>query len=146
MQNILLPAIVFSLFLCFQKQHDSNVSLPTRNIAAAIQDSVKWYLKKIHHDSGIVDVKTRKAFIRLDIRNGKAGGNGSCNSFGSALTVTGDTISFTHTFSTKMYCDEIQSTENYFFSLLQKVNRYEVHENFLSLFKDQSLLLEFEKQ
>jgi heat shock protein HslJ len=145
MQNILLPAIVFSLLLCFQKQHGSNVSLPTGNKAAAIQDSVKWYLKKIHHDSGMVDVQTRRAFIRLDIKNNKAGGNGSCNSFGSTLAVKGDSISFTHTFSTKMYCDEVQSTENYFFTFLQKVNRYEVNGNSLLLFNDKNPLLEFEK-
>jgi heat shock protein HslJ len=145
MQNILLPTIVFSLLLCFQKQRDSNMSRPTGDKAAAIQDSVKWYLK-IHPDSGIVDIKTRKAFIRLDIKNGKAGGNGSCNSFGSTMTVKGDSISFTHTFSTKMYCDEVQSTENYFFNLLQKVNRYEVNGNSLLLFKDKNPLLEFEKQ
>jgi heat shock protein HslJ len=44
-----------------------------------------------------------------------------------------------------MYCDEVQSTENYFFTFLQKVNRYEVNGNSLLLFNDKNPLLEFEK-
>lgn len=105
--------------------------------------NTKWSLKKVYVESGSQDI-TGKAFIKFNEEKMSAGGNGSCNSFGSTLTISGNTISLTHIFSTKMYCEGVQETENAFLQSLGKVTRYEVKGKHLSLFKDKELLLEFE--
>jgi heat shock protein HslJ len=102
----------------------------------------KWSLKKIHTDTGVQDVNT-KAFIRFDKEKHSAGGNGSCNSFGSTAEIKGNEVHFSNIFSTKMYCEDVQKTENAFLGLLGKATRFEVKEKKLSLYNGQELLLEF---
>jgi len=105
----------------------------------------KWLLKKMHIDSGIEEVNT-KAFIRFDEEKQSAGGNGSCNSFGSSISVEKNTISFKNTFSTKMYCVEVQKTEDTYFNLLGKANRFEIKDKTLSLYQNKNVLLEFKSE
>lgn len=101
-----------------------------------------WTLKKMHTNNGIEKVNT-KAFIKFDEAKQSAGGNGSCNSFGSTISVEKNKISFKNTFSTKMYCVEVQKTEDTYFNLLEKVNRFEIKDKILSLYQDKNVLLEF---
>lgn len=84
-----------------------------------------------------------KAFIKFDEGKKSAGGNGSCNSFGSTATVNNNEISFTHIFSTKMYCEDVQKTEDAFLTQLGKVNRFEIQDKKLLLYQDRIILLEF---
>jgi heat shock protein HslJ len=102
----------------------------------------KWSLKKIYQDSGTTDVST-KAFIRFDSEKKSGGGNGSCNNFGSSITVEGQQIGFRNIFSTKMYCEDVQQIENAFLSQLDKVTRYEIGDSTLKLFGGDKVLLEF---
>jgi heat shock protein HslJ len=104
--------------------------------------NTKWSLKKIHSPSGVEEVLT-KAFIRFDQARSSAGGNGSCNNFGSNFIVVNNAISFTNLFSTKMYCEGVQETENAFFRHLGKANRFVVEKNTLKLYEGNKLLLEF---
>ncbi len=105
----------------------------------------KWELKKIHIADS-VEAVTGKAFIKFNQEKKSAGGNGGCNAFGSSITVSGNTISFKDIFSTKMYCEGIQQTEDAFFKQLEKVNRFEVKNKTLLLYMDKELLLEFESE
>jgi len=105
---------------------------------------IRWSLKKIYSDSNVIPVSTR-AYIRFDKEKKSAGGNGSCNVFGGSVEVKGHEISIKDIFSTKMYCDAVQSTEDVFFMQLKKVNRYEIKDKSLLLYKDKKLLLEFEE-
>lgn len=109
-------------------------------------DGHKWMLAKLYKDGTVMAVVNKKAFIRFDQVKGSAGGNGSCNSFGSTLSVTGNQLSITQLFSTKMYCEEVQGTENGFFDLLGKANRYDIKGDNLLLYHDKDVLLEFEKE
>lgn len=102
----------------------------------------KWSLQKIHADAGIELTQT-KAFIKFDEAKKSAGGNGSCNSFGSSTTINGHAITFRNIFSTKMYCEEVQKTEDVYFKQLGKVNRFEIKGKNLLLYNDKDLLLEF---
>jgi len=102
----------------------------------------KWSLKKIHDESGSKDIST-KAFIKFDSEKKSAGGNGSCNSFGSSTTVDGEKMTIQNIFSTKMYCEAVQETENDFLKQLGKVTRYEIADSTLKLFGGEVLLLEF---
>lgn len=102
----------------------------------------KWSLQKIHTDAGIQEVQT-KAFIKFDEAKNSAGGNGSCNGFGSTTTISGNTITIKNIFSTKMYCQDVQKTEDAFFKRLEKITRFEIKGNTLLLYSDKDLLLEF---
>ena len=102
--------------------------------------NTKWALKKINGNEGIVNTK---AFIRFDQQKGSAGGNGSCNNFGSSATINGNEVNFKNVFSTKMYCEQVQQIENKFLSSLEKVTRYEIKDKSLLLYQDKELLLEF---
>jgi len=103
----------------------------------------KWSLRKIYTGTRAEEVDT-KAFIKFDAEKKRAGGNGSCNTFGGSLIVLNDSISISHLFSTKMYCEGVQKTEDSFFRQLEKVNRFEIKGNVLLLYHDKEVLLEFE--
>jgi heat shock protein HslJ len=102
----------------------------------------KWLLKKIYSE-GKEEMVNTKAFIRFDKEKGSAGGNGSCNSFGSTTTINGGEVSFKNIFSTKMFCEAIQQIETSFFSRLGNVNRFEIKDKTLLLYHDKENLLEF---
>ena len=102
----------------------------------------KWSLKKVYTGQAIQAVDT-KAFIRFDKEKGSAGGNGSCNSFGSNSTINGHEVSFKNIFSTKMYCEAVQQIESSFFNRLERANRFEIKDNTLFLYHDKETLLEF---
>lgn len=124
--------IFFSAFI-MKKKNDVQQSLY----------NTKWSLKKIHSETGEEEVIT-KAFIKFNQAKNSAGGNGGCNSFGSTAVVSGSAISIKDIFSTKMYCEGVQSTEDAFFKQLSKVNRFEVKNKKLLLYSEKGLLLEFE--
>ena len=107
--------------------------------------NTKWMLKKIHTEAGIQDAQT-KAFIKFNQEKKSAGGNGSCNTFGSSFTLSDNEISFKNIFSTKMYCEGVQQTENAFFKQLEKVDRFEVKDKTLRLYQGNEVLLEFESE
>ena len=104
--------------------------------------NTRWSLTKIH-TNGKEDSVNTKAFIRFDKEKGSAGGNGSCNNFGSNATVNGNEVSFKNIFSTKMYCEEVQQVENKYFANLGKITRYEIKAKKLLLYNEKELLLEF---
>lgn len=149
MQNTFLPGIIIALLLFFFKEKKDIPGTFTgkTDFESASLDTGRWYLTRIHSDIGLTAVTSKKAFIRFNEAKGSAGGNGSCNSFGSTVTVNGNMVSFSNIFSTKMYCDEVQATENNFLSQLQKVTRYAVKEKslLLLLFDRDEVVLEFEK-
>ncbi len=105
----------------------------------------KWVLTKIHAEAGIEKV-TANAFIQFNEEKKSGGGKGGCNSFGSSISINGNMISFKNIFSTKMYCEGVQQTENIFFKQLGFVNHFEIKGKMLWLFHDKELLLEFEAE
>lgn len=105
----------------------------------------KWSLKKIFTGEAQQDIHT-KAFIRFNEAQKSAGGNGSCNQFGSSFTLSGDSIRFSGILSTKMYCEDVQAIENTFFELLGQVNRFEIKGKTLLLYRDRDVLLEFRSE
>ena len=104
--------------------------------------NTRWSLKKIHTDSTVQEV-TGKAFIKFNEEKKSAGGNGSCNSFGSLLSVSENTLTLSNLFSTKMFCEGVQETEDNFFHRLGLVNRFEIRNKNLFLYREKELLLEF---
>lgn len=144
--SLLAGILIASFFSCSSVKESSagKVSEDTN----MVQDSLysgKWLLTRIHPDGKTIEVTGKKAFIRFNREEGSAGGNGSCNSFGSTLKVNGNTLSIREIFSTKMYCEGMQDIEDSFLSQLAKATRYEIRGETLLLFEKDKLLLEFEK-
>ena len=104
--------------------------------------NTKWSLKKIYTNN-IEEAVNTKAFIRFDKEKSSAGGNGSCNSFGSNATISANEVSFKNIFSTKMYCEQVQEVENKYLGHLGKITRYEIKGKNLLLYNDKELMLEF---
>lgn len=127
--------ILFSTFV-MKKEADKQLS--------SLYDT-KWKLKKIHN-AGTAEAVTNRAFIKFNQSTKSAGGNGGCNAFGSSITVSGNSISFKDIFSTKMYCEGVQQTEDIFFKQLQKVNRFVIKDKTLLLYRDKDVLLELESE
>lgn len=115
------------------------------NIQSGSLYNTKWALKRIHLQTGAEEV-TGRAFIKFNDEMKSAGGNASCNTFGSNLNVTGNNLHLTSIFSTKMYCEGVQPTEDAFLKYLSQVTRYDIKGNLLSLYKDKELLLEFAEE
>jgi heat shock protein HslJ len=126
--------MILSAFIIKKDSHQQTVLYET-----------KWSLKKIYTKKVTEEVST-KAFIKFNRQEKSAGGNGSCNTFGSSFILNGDKISFKDIFSTKMYCEGVQQTEDKFFQQLNKVNRFEIKGNSLLLFRDNDPLLEFHSE
>lgn len=101
-----------------------------------------WLLRKVVINNVTEDVNT-KAFMKFVEAQQSAGGNGSCNSFGSTATISGRNVSIKNIISTKMFCEEVQKIENAFFIQLEKSIRYEIKGNKLMLYQGNDMVLEF---
>ena len=106
----------------------------------------KWYLTTIHSSSSINNINGKTIFIKFNRSTNSAGGKGGCNSFGSTIAVNNNDLDFRDIFSTKMYCEGMQTTEDTFLKDLQEVNRFEIKDKSLFLYHDGIVLLEFNKQ
>lgn len=82
----------------------------------------------------------------LDIaEDGKIIGQGGCNAIRTSYSLNGSTIKFNPIMSTKMACPSLKG-EGMFTALLSDTSlQVEVKEGKLSLFKDSTLVLEFDK-
>jgi heat shock protein HslJ len=127
-------AIILLTASCTSAKETMEQPLPLYN--------TKWSLKKVYTNGKEETVNT-KAFIRFDKEKGSAGGNGSCNSFGSTAAINSNEVSFKNIFSTKMYCELVQQLENNFLGSLEKITRYEIKDKSLFLYRNKELLLEF---
>lgn len=107
----------------------------------------KWMLKSMNQpgdSANLSPISNQRAFIVFDEAKMSAGGNASCNHFGSALSVDNDSINFRNIFSTKMYCEDVQQTENRYLELLGRVNSFRIEGSKLLLSENGKVILEFE--
>lgn len=82
----------------------------------------------------------------LNIEAGKVNGNTGCNNYFGTLASETSTGSFVaeQMGSTRMACDNM-STEKNFLDMMQKANKYVISGTTLELYKDDLLLLKFNK-
>ena len=133
MKQLTVLTALFIVFTSFRS--DTTVKVDLYNS--------KWQLKTIHSKEGAAYIYTN-AFIRFDEAQKRVSGNGSCNSFGGSLTINDNSLQIGNLFSTKMYCEAVQTIETDFFTALGKVTRYEIKGNSLLMYQGDMLLLEFE--
>jgi len=145
MRNTFIFTVLAVMILTsFSKKEESMNYFQNSRKQEITLDSTKWWLTKIYTTDSFTEISTKKAFIRFNKADGKVSGNGSCNSFGGKLSIDGNNLSVGNIFSTKMYCDNVQSIENEFFRQLGKVTGYEIKGKTLLLFDGDNPVLEFE--
>ena len=135
MKQLTVLTALFIVFTSFRS--DTTVKVDLYNS--------KWQLKTIHSREGAAYIYTN-AFIRFDETQKRVSGNGSCNSFGGSVTINDNSLKIGNLFSTKMYCEAVQTIETDFFAALSKVTRYEIKGNSLLMYQGDTLLMEFEVQ
>jgi heat shock protein HslJ len=117
-----------------------NASMPSSS--AASLSGAEWKLMKIN----VENVGASKAFVKFDEAKNSVGGNGGCNSFGGQMVKNGAKLNLSQIFSTKMFCEQRSEIENKFLGSLEKVTKYTIAENRLSLKSGDIVLLEFERR
>lgn len=114
----------------------------SRSYDTVTLENTKWVLSKLYSRDKASPIAGQKAFFVLDLKKERVSGNGSCNSFGGSIFRAKDSLSFSRIFSTKMFCESVQHIENQFFEQLALVNRFEIRDKKLLLFRNKQLLLE----
>ncbi|MBL7781908.1 MAG: META domain-containing protein [Saprospiraceae bacterium] len=71
--------------------------------------------------------------ITLLFEAGKVSGNGGCNRIGGAYTTSGNSLTFSGLFSTKMYCEAAAQWENRFLSAVEKSQSYKIEGEMLTI-------------
>ena len=122
-----------------------NTSNPAAVQSAQQLTRNNWVLKTIYTQSDTLQLNERNATLRYDPEKNSTGGIGGCNSFGAKYIREGDNISFKDIFSTKMYCENFQKSENAYFDALSKVTRFTAADTELILYINDQRLLVFGK-
>ena len=80
----------------------------------------------------------------LNVENNRISGTGGCNNYFADVVLNAKNGSFVagNVGSTRMACTNMTSEQN-FFDLLAQVNRYDLNNGVLELYKDNLLLLRF---
>jgi len=90
-------------------------------------------------------VADRHITLNFDFSEGRAYGNGGCNSYGAGFDITGARISFGLAESTLMACfpDEVMNQETAYHRMMAKAERFEVVDGQLSIFTTDGQVLVF---
>lgn len=105
--------------------------------------NTKWVLTSFTDNGKENKVSNSRAFIKFDDSKKSVGGNGSCNNFGGSYTLDGNNLSVSKVFSTKMFCQDVQKTEDSFLRLLETASRYEIKGDHLTIYNAQGAVLHF---
>ena len=88
------------------------------------------------------DSKNRP-IIEINLKDNKVTGNTSCNSMNGKVKINGNEIFFSDIITTEKYCEN--SIESDFLIALGMVNKYKIEKLKLNLYRDNDLLLIFQK-
>ncbi|GEM_PF-6834345 len=126
MKKILFIASIFLLSCSTPKK------VQTQNILG------KW---KVTNIQNVTLVDETNAFFNFQMEE-VLSGNTSCNNYTGSFKVKGKTISISKTGATKKLCfGKLNNYEFLFFESLNRVNRFEIERNFLTLFDEEGKVL-----
>lgn len=94
----------------------------------------------------LVDVGAVTKIPTLQVESNRVSGNGGCNQYFSDVILNQENGNFVvgNIGATKMACKDLSGEQSYF-NLLQQVNKYQVKDGYLELYKDGLLLLKYKK-
>jgi heat shock protein HslJ len=136
--------IPFLLLTAFSSRPGEGTFGPGGPTQVQLISGQKWFLTTLYRSDGFTQLLDRQVHISIQTDKNAAGGNAGCNSYGASVSVDSSTINFRNIFSTKMYCEEMQETENDYLANLRQVTRYEIKGKKLLMYAGDRLLLEFE--
>lgn len=131
----MLLAVLLVITSCATGKKANGTAQPLAN--------TKWVLTGFTDNGKENKVSNSRAFIKFDDSKKSVGGNGSCNSFGGSYTLDGNNLSVSKVFSTKMFCQDVQKTEDSFLRLLETASRYEIKGDHLTIYNAQGAILHF---
>lgn len=100
----------------------------------------EWKLIKLYED----DLSSLSANPTLNFLNdSELGGNTGCNSFGGEYVMKNKILTIKNIFSTKMFCEGRMEIENKYLNALKEINKLQIVEDQLILFKDENSVLTF---
>lgn len=128
----LLITIAFSSI-----NENQSTMLPVNDHAELMKE---WKVIKM---KGLEKLNTSPTMVFQE-KDSKLGGFAGCNNYFSTYTLSGSTLSFGNTGTTRKMCPDM-SSENIFLSLLPKIARYELVKKELYLYdqKDEILIIAF---
>lgn len=91
-------------------------------------DGTDWQLIELNGKQLPIQI-----LITLGFKDGQAGGNAACNSYGASYTQNGSTLTFDEAISTMMYCEGVMDYEIEFLAAFSKVNSFRFENDALSL-------------
>lgn len=87
---------------------------------------------------------TNKPTITFDTTTSKVSGNSSCNNYNGSVTLDGAKIKFSPLAATKMACEG--AGESTYFTTLDKITSYSIHENTLTFIMGDIAMMRFHKK
>jgi len=123
--------------LAFTSISENPLNMPVNDHAELMKE---WKVIKM---KGVEKLSTSPTMVFQE-KDSKLGGFAGCNNYFSTYTLSGNTLSFRNTGTTRKMCPDM-SSENTFLNLLPKIARYEVVKKELYLYdvKDELLITAF---
>ena len=107
-------------------------------------EGLEWELEALNGRI-VADTNGNKVTLILNNGTGKMSGSSTCNKYFGGYKVDGSTLSFSGLGSTKMMCDEM-SIETEYFSALSRVDKYEITNEKLKLYRGSKVILKYKKK
>lgn len=140
-KKLLILSVTFIVVLLF---HSCSSTKNTTTVKSDFDELIEnnWVL--LNSNDVFKNYKGNPISFKVNPDNLSISGSSSCNGYSSmnnSISGTGD-IQIGQIISTKKYCPDM-SSENTYFSLLGKVNKYKIKNGQLDLYKDNLLLLSY---
>ncbi len=134
-QWALLLLLVFNVACTSPHKPMTNTPTPSVNSSTSLV-ATEWLLTDLAGTPVIADSKASLTFLE----GGRVAGNGSCNRFTGAFTVTGDSIKLGPFASTRMACMDggVSAQEDKYLKLLDAAKRFEIKEGSLLIYAEES--------
>jgi len=139
---VLITAAFFSN-ACKSKKEMKSTYTTTSNTNQTIKLNSFWVIAAFYENGNVSYPQTKLATISIANDLKSFTGETGCNSMRGPLTITGDSIKFGHIAHTRRSCEH-SATEQKVLQALQQVNRYEIKSAELTLFQNQTPIIQFE--
>ena len=126
MKAALCCGVLLAFFICGCPSPDKKPVKAATPAAPFTLVGTEWGLADLAGTPVIANSKASLAFPEA----GRVAGNGSCNRFTGAVTISGDTVKFGALASTRMACMDggVSAQEDAYLKALAAASRYEYHD------------------
>jgi len=130
MKNLTIALSLFILMSANKCKNDTEGGAMNVDAISSISDT-KWVVQSLGGTALALPEGVEKPWLQLAGENLQ--GFGGCNSLMGTVQLAGEALSFSSIGSTKMYCADVQPTEDAIKSMLGKVDSYKMEDGLLKL-------------